>query len=175
MMADPTKPGPWIARGFNFDFPVEEHPALLRRMLATADRLELATAGLEPAHLRRRWEGKWSIQEHAGHLFDLEALWFARLEDFLGGRSTLTPADLANTATEYADHNSGRLDDILDDFYMARMALVQHIETLEPRDFQRAARHPRLRTRMRMVDWMYFVAEHDDHHLALIADLAARV
>jgi hypothetical protein len=26
--------------------------------------------------------------------------------------------------------------------------------------------HPRLRTRIRLIDWAQFVAEHDDHHLA---------
>jgi uncharacterized damage-inducible protein DinB len=168
------KQGLWTQRGFDFDFPVEEYPSLLRRLASTPELLERVTSEVPRELLVQRVDGKWSIQEHAGHLFDLEALCFARLEDFLIGRHSLTPADMSNTATEYADHNSAQLDDILDDFYMARTALVQHIETLEPRDFQRAARHPRLRRRMRLVDWMLFTAEHDDHHLGVIADLAQR-
>jgi hypothetical protein len=32
--------------------------------------------------------------------------------------------------------------------------------------------HPRLRQPMRFVDHLYFVAEHDDHHLATISELA---
>jgi hypothetical protein len=32
--------------------------------------------------------------------------------------------------------------------------------------------HPRLGTPMRLVDMMFFVAEHDDHHLATITELA---
>ena len=171
-MADPTKPQPWIERAFNFDFPVEEYRGILRRIGATPDRLARATAGLTREQLTARLDDKWSIQQHAGHLFDLEALWFARLEDLLRGRPSLTAADMTNMVTERADHNASALDDILDDFYLARTALMQHVETLEPRDFARAARHPRLRTRVRLVDCLLFVAEHDDHHLALIADLA---
>ena len=167
-MADPTKLQPWIERTFDFDFPVEEYRGILRRITAMPERLERATAGLTREQLTARPGDKWSIQQHAGHLFDLEALWFARLEDLLRGRPSLTAADMTNTATEHADHNSSQLDDILDDFYLARTALVQHVATLEPRDFARAARHPRLHTRMRLVDCLLFVAEHDDHHLALI-------
>ena len=171
-MAEPTQRRPWIEREFDFDFSVEEYPAILRRLAATPDILERVTLHLDPPVRRRRVHGKWSILEHAGHLFDLEALGFARLEDFLVGRPMLTPADMSNTATEHADHNTSRIEDILEDFYLARTALVQQLETLEPRDFQRASRHPRLHRRMRIVDWMLFMAEHDDHHLGLIADLA---
>jgi hypothetical protein len=31
--------------------------------------------------------------------------------------------------------------------------------------------HPRLKQTMRLVDHLYFVAEHDDHHLAHILEL----
>jgi len=31
--------------------------------------------------------------------------------------------------------------------------------------------HPRLRTPMRLLDHLHFVAEHDDHHLAKIREL----
>jgi hypothetical protein len=31
--------------------------------------------------------------------------------------------------------------------------------------------HPRLKQPMRLVDHLFFVAEHDDHHLALIREL----
>jgi hypothetical protein len=33
------------------------------------------------------------------------------------------------------------------------------------------ARHPRLGTPMRLIDLAYFVAEHDDHHLARLREL----
>jgi hypothetical protein len=36
---------------------------------------------------------------------------------------------------------------------------------------QRTALHPRLNVPMRVLDWAYFIAEHDDHHLAQITVL----
>ena len=39
---------------------------------------------------------------------------------------------------------------------------------MEVADIFRTALHPRLETPMRMMDLFYFVAEHDDHHLARI-------
>jgi hypothetical protein len=34
--------------------------------------------------------------------------------------------------------------------------------------------HPRLKTPMRLIDHLYFVAEHDDHHHARIWELVSR-
>jgi hypothetical protein len=42
---------------------------------------------------------------------------------------------------------------------------------VNPLLFARAIPHPRLKTPMRLVDHLYFVAEHDDHHLARIREL----
>jgi uncharacterized damage-inducible protein DinB len=53
-----------------------------------------------------------------------------------------------------------------------RGALVSHLESVDPELFSRSALHPRLGMPMRLVDLMLFVAEHDDHHLASITELA---
>jgi hypothetical protein len=53
----------------------------------------------------REIKEKWSAQEHAGHLLDLEALWMARVDDYLSGASQLTVADLSNRKTFEAQHN----------------------------------------------------------------------
>jgi hypothetical protein len=42
---------------------------------------------------------------------------------------------------------------------------------LDASSFSRAIPHPRLKTPMRLADHLYFVAEHDDHHLARIWEL----
>jgi len=42
---------------------------------------------------------------------------------------------------------------------------------LEPESFARVAIHPRLNIPMRLVDMLYFQAEHDDYHLARISEL----
>jgi hypothetical protein len=57
---------------------------------------------------------KWSIQEQAGHLLDLEELGMKRLDDFEAGRETLVAADMDNRKTHEANHNTDTLANILD-------------------------------------------------------------
>ncbi len=92
----------------------------------------------------------------------------ARVEDFVDGRSELTVADLSNRSTDEARYNTRALDTILADFRRARMQMVGRLEQLDVALFAQALQHPRLKVPMRMVDHLFFVAEHDDHHLAII-------
>src|SRR4029077_8480691 len=117
--------------------------------------------------VRRPVPDKWSAQEHAGHLLDLEPLWTNRVDDYLGG-SELSLPDLSNRKTREANHNARPLADILAGFRQARLLLVDRAEGFQPEVFNRAMLHPRLKKPMRLVDHLYFVAEHDDHHLAKI-------
>jgi len=118
-----------------------------------------------------RRDRKWSAQENAGHLLALESLWIKRVDDFLGDRGALTVADLSNRATDEANYNAQNLSDVLAAFHAARGQLMQKLNDLDPQHFTRTLLHPRLKQPMRLVDHLYFVAEHDDHHLARIWDL----
>lgn len=161
----------WFERKFEFNFPVDLHPNLRLRLRGTPVRLEEITAGLSPPQLSRQPEGKWSIQENAGHLLDLEPLWWIRLDEFLAGAETLTAAELTNRKTREARHNDRRLADILGAFRTTRLAALERLDRLSAADFARVALHPRLKSPMRLVDHLYFIAEHDDHHLARIWEL----
>lgn len=161
----------WFERKFEFTFPVEQYPNLCVRLCGTPARLEEITREVPRDVLVARREGKWSAQEHAGHLFDLESLWMSRVDDFLAGADTLTVADLSNRRTHEANHNARPLSEILADFRAARLKLVNRLEILDPALFSRSLLHPRLKQPMRLVDHLYFVAEHDDHHLARIWEL----
>ncbi len=118
---------------------------------------------------------KWSAQEHAGHLLDLEALWLARAVDYVAGSDQLTVADLRNRKTDEASHNARPLEQILAEFRAARERLLKLVDELDASLFARAIPHPRLKMPMRLVDHLYFVAEHDDHHLARIWELVRAV
>jgi uncharacterized damage-inducible protein DinB len=161
----------WFERKFSFDFPVEVYPNLRMRLRGTPARMEELVAGLSAEQLTHKPEGKWSIQENAGHLVDLEPLWLARVEDFLQGVEILTAADLTNRKSHEARHNEKPLAEILMAFRRARSALLERLDGLAAGDFARTALHPRLKTPMRLVDHLYFIAEHDDHHLARIWEL----
>jgi uncharacterized damage-inducible protein DinB len=158
----------WFERHFEFTFPVELAPNLFARLRGTPARLEEALRA-EPAEaLTRKCDGKWSPQEHAGHLLVMEPLWLARVEDYVEGSEGLTVADLANRATHEGQFNERPLEEILGGFRRARRELLVRVESLDPAFYGRAIPHPRLKTPMRLVDHLYFVAEHDDHHLAEI-------
>ncbi len=161
----------WFDRKFEFSLPVELVPNLCARLRGTPARLEEALRGRCDKLVTGKAQGKWSAQEHAGYLFDLEPLWFARLEDYAAGRDQLTTADLSNRKTDEAKYNARPLEQILGEFRTAREKLLKRVDELDSSLFARAIPHPRLKMPMRLVDHLYFVAEHDDHHLARIWEL----
>jgi uncharacterized damage-inducible protein DinB len=162
---------PWFERKFDLSFSVELYPNIVARLRGTPPRLDEILRSSPEAIRLKKPERSWSAQEHAGHLLDLEPLWRARVEDFVKGGAELTVADLRNRKTDEANHNAAPLEDILAGFRSARMELVKRVRGMDPEGFGRTMLHPRLKTPMRLVDHLYFVAEHDDHHLARILEL----
>ena len=163
--------GKWFDRKFELGLQPDAASEILTRLRTAPDRLAAAVEGIPPEILAKRRDGKWSIQENAGHLFDLESLWDQRLDDYARSVTTLHPADLQNRKTHEAAHNDRTIADILADFRSARLAIVEKIAAMTPAELSRTALHPRLQQPMSVVDLCYFVAEHDDHHLGTIADL----
>ena len=158
----------WFERRFDFSFPAELYPNICARLRGTAARLEEIFRAQSGTLVIRKDGEKWSAQETAGHLLDLEPVWLARVEDFLAGRPDLTVADLTNRRTHEAGHNQRAIGDILTEFRSARSKLLGRVSPLPASTFGKTALHPRLKTPMRLVDHLYFIAEHDDHHLAQI-------
>jgi uncharacterized damage-inducible protein DinB len=161
----------WFDRKFEFSFPVELYPNLCSRLRGTPSRLAEELCGIPHKILIRKAQEKWSAQEHVGHLLDLEPLWLARVEDYVAAGDQLTAADLTNRKTHEANHNAHPLEPILTQFLLARQRLLKRLGELDASLFARAIPHPRLKRPMRLVDHLYFVAEHDDHHLARIWEL----
>lgn len=158
----------WVERRFNFDFPATLYPNQLARFRGAPPRLEDAVHGLSREQLIETRNGKWSIQENAGHLLDEEGLFARRLRAYLEGAETLPMAPYAN---EKLTHNDRDIQNILIEFRRSRGQQVEQLSRLRPEDFGRSAWHPRLKLAMRLVDHLAFFAEHDDHHLARIWEL----
>jgi len=164
----------WFDREFGFPTPVELFPEILERLRGTPARLEERLAGVGDNVSRARFDDAWSIRENVGHLTDLEPLWTGRVDDLRNEAGRLRPADLQNRTTHQAGHNDVALAKLLADFRAARAALMARLDAYAPDDAGRTALHPRLDQPMTIVDHAFFVAEHDDHHLATIAGLVAR-
>lgn len=161
----------WIKRQFTFELPLGMYGNVVERVRGTPARLEDLTRGLSPEILTRRDGDKWSIQEQAGHLLDIGELEMQRLDEFEAGRGTLTAADMTNQLTHEADHNANSIENILSAFRKERMAFVARLDSYNEEFLSRTALHPRLKTQIRVIDLAFFIAEHDDHHLARISEL----
>jgi uncharacterized damage-inducible protein DinB len=159
---------PWLEYRWVFDFPTGMFRAVLERLRGTPARLEELVQGVPAATLTRHEPGKWSAQQHAGHLSTLEELWQVRIGEYLQGATELTAADMANRATNEAGYNDRPIADVLARLRAARGETLAILDRLTLNDAARIARHPRLDTPLRLVDMCFFTAEHDDHHLAVI-------
>jgi len=162
---------PWFERKFDFNFPVGLFPVILERLRRTAPHIEDIVNNKSNERLSQKIDGSWSVKEQLGHLYDLEELWYGRIQDFLAGEKTLRAADLRNTKTHEASHNQKNLRQLLIMFSDARNILIQKVENLDEAAASLTALHPRLQTPMRLIDSLFFVAEHDDHHVAKIRAL----
>jgi uncharacterized damage-inducible protein DinB len=161
----------WFDRLFDFDLPVEMFPMVVERLRETPARLEEKIRGLSNDILTKRDGDVWSIQEQVGHLMDLYELWDGRITDFLEGEERLRPADITNRVTKHANHNAASIDQLLKSFRTNRESLVKRFEQFDLKGAAMTAQHPRLDQSMRVIDLAFFIAEHDDHHLARMTDL----
>lgn len=164
---------PWFQRKFP-QLSKEFFPGLLERLAGTPVRIREKLADLPAPVLMHKPEEGWSILENLGHLTDLEPLWFGRIDDIRNDQRYLRSADLTNQKTHTANHNSQGLEKLLQAFEAHRSRLIEKLEGLEIADLDKRARHPRLDTPMTIVDLLFFVAEHDDHHLATCSMLIAQ-
>src|ERR1044071_2914262 len=93
---------PWFERKFDFNFPIGLFPVIVERLRGTLLQLKVMVENVKDEKLSIKKDGKWSIKEVAGHLFDLEELWSKRIDDFLEHKEMLSAADLSNTKTHNA-------------------------------------------------------------------------
>ena len=166
------KPVNWFERKFDFSGEQNIMPGLIERLEGTPVRIREKLRKIDPSIYKLQRDNKWSILEHIGHLGDLEPLWQARLDDILSDKKELRPTDLQNTQTTMAGHNEKDVSFLIERFEQLRYATIASIKLLTEEEIFRSALHPRLKTPMRTMDHFLFVAEHDDHHLVKITEIA---
>lgn len=162
---------PWTARTFQFDIPEGWIYNILERLEGTGPRLKFLLRNVTEALASQRMDGKWSLKEHIGHLIDLEELHEGRIDDFLEGKKILRAADMQNIKTQQANHNSKTLPELLDAFDKSRKSLMDRFRNMDDGSMSFKSMHPRLQVLIKPVDMAYFVAEHDDHHLASMREI----
>ncbi len=146
-------------------------PTIVERLEGTPARLAAKMKHID-ADLTLSKEGQWSIKKEIGHLIDLEPLWHERAKQILRGDGCMQIADLTNQRTHQTDHDAQSVATLIKRFRKQRYSFIQTIQHINADDLEKAAIHPRLGTPMRLIDLAFFVAEHDDHHLAQITFLS---
>lgn len=160
---------------FERKFPTIEDDSLLldiiERLDGTGLRIENKLHNSGSAYLQSTADYKWSIKKQVGHLSDLEPLWLQRIQQIKTGEANLKEADLTNRKTDEAEHDARKVKDLIADFTQQRRKLIKELRACTADQLSNQAKHPRLGTPMKLVDLAYFVAEHDDHHLATIQEM----
>ncbi|GGH15174.1 hypothetical protein GCM10011418_16680 [Sphingobacterium alkalisoli] len=170
LLLTPDKPK-WFDRKFNFNFGIEKFSELLERMEVGMLKFQELNKGKSEEQLNFKPDDKWSIKEHTGHLWILEPLWQKRFLEIKENKTEMSPADLNNTATDKASFNQYAIEKLLSDFQQERQNTIHILKSFGEKDFQNSLYHPRLNQPMRIIDLMYFVAEHDTHHLNAVLEI----
>ncbi len=162
---------PWLEYKFEFGHPPEQATEFITRLSQAPARLaELVSSGGEKLTIRPA-KDKWSILEHAGHLWTVEQLWEIRFKEFAEGKDTLYAAEMSGRSTFAGNFNDVEPSKILENFRVTREKMLNYLRGFDTEYFSRKALHPRLQKIISPVDLLYFIAEHDDHHLAVIEQL----
>jgi hypothetical protein len=165
------RPTPWSEREFAFGRSLEEVPVLLERIMGTPARLLHLTGHEPPERLNLRRLGSWSVKEHIGHLILMQDRMEPRLDDLVQRRSQLSEVDLSDQGPIVAGHGRRALGDLIEEFRLKRIYFAERITAMEQAVLLHRADHPCTGRNMTVADILYFLAEHDDHHLALMRHL----
>jgi uncharacterized damage-inducible protein DinB len=161
----------WLEKEFDFNFPVSRYVEFLGYLRGTPSKIESLVEGLPAVVLTRREGSSWSIQENVGHLLTAESLFLGRLDDYANDAPVLRPARFEDNPTDKANFNEQEIRAILANFQERRGLYISRLDTLNPKEFEKAITHPRLKEPMRLCDMLCFHAAHDGHHITRIVEL----
>jgi uncharacterized damage-inducible protein DinB len=162
---------PWFSRTFPIIDDNGLLPGIMERLEGTAARITEKISRIDSSVLNRQSSEKWSIKKEIGHLIDLEPLWQQRIDQIAYGVSQMTVADLTNRKTHITPYDDRNMEELIAEFKQVRQKTMSILNSLTDEDLSKSSLHPRLMKPMRIIDLAFFVAEHDDHHLAQITFL----
>ena len=161
----------WFDKKFKFKLPQDKFYTVLDKLSENPEKISRLVSSLPEEILTKIIENRWSIKENVGHLIDLEEVHEGRIDDFLAGKDILRAADMNNTKTKEANHNSKKIADLIEQFKSVRENFLKRMKNLDAKILLRSAKHPRLNQLMRPIDMAQFVLEHDEHHIQTIKEI----
>ncbi|MFM9986816.1 MAG: DinB family protein [Flavobacteriales bacterium] len=154
----------------NFYYPSipESFGAIVEHLKETPSRLHELVSNLPAEVLVHKPNDKWSIQEHIGHLLCIESLWIARLDDLVLGHESVRPWNGTNADTDAARFNEQNIISILRDFRNIREMHTTMLSEMEEKAEILVANHPGNNKKLRLVDHVWMMLNHDQHHLEIL-------
>jgi uncharacterized damage-inducible protein DinB len=156
----------WFERKMTFGLPIEMLPFYLERLEGTAVRVEQKVKGLDEKSLSEKFNDKWSIKQHIGHLTEVDRINNKRIDEMTSGATMMSPA-----VFEPQDYNPWPIEKVVEHFQKTRIENITKYKSLTESSLVKTSIHPRLKIPMTPVDLAWFDAEHDDHHLVKISDI----
>ena len=156
----------WFDRKFTFGLSPEMLPFYLERLGGTRARIEDKVKGVDDKFLSERFNDKWSIKQHIGHLAEVDEIGNRRIDEMISGFPVLSPA-----VFEPKDYSSWPFEKVVYYFEKTRSDNIKKYNGLSEDELVRGSEHPRLKVNMTPVDLAWFDAEHDDHHLLTIQQI----
>lgn len=163
----------WFERKFEFPTNPNDFPYLREKLEGFVNRLKAKIHFVSEPVLNLKPGGLWSIKENIGHLYLLESIWLKRLKEIQYGESEMSPADLNNTATNQGNFNAQNEMEIIQNFQNKREETLQFLDEICGNLSTRWLLHPRLKQPMGILELLYFISEHDQHHLESINRILA--
>ncbi len=156
----------WFDRKMTFGLPPEMLPFYLERLSGTAVRIEQKVKALDDKFICERFDNKWSIKQHIGHLAEVDKINNKRIDEMIAGAAVLSAA-----VFEPQDYNPWPVEKVIAYFREGREKNIAKYTSLPETDLSKSSLHPRLKIQTNPIDLAWFDAEHDDHHLVKINEI----
>lgn len=162
------RPTPWIERRMPLGQQTDQLPLLLERLHGTPERLRELMQDLPTDSLRTRAVAAWSMFDHAAHLLLVQQRFHVRVEEYRALCHRLSPLGFDDAYEWLRGQVVREPGDMIEEFRLERSAFIAEVRSLPEGILSHQAEHPCRGPGMRIADALYWLAEHDDHHLACI-------
>jgi len=156
----------WFDRKLTFGLSPEMLPFYLERLEGTILRLEHKIKNVDDKILSHRFNDKWSVKQHIGHLAEVDEVGNKRIGEMISGMQILSKA-----VFEPKGYNPWPIEKVVEFLRKTRTENINRYKSLSLNDLIKASMHPRLNVPMTPVDLAWFDAEHDDHHLVKLTEI----
>ncbi len=168
------RPTLWAEMQFDWPTDISEKDTLLHHLATFPSQCSITLESIPHEKLNVRHDGKWSIQEHLGHLLDMDDLPSKRIIEILADKSVMTAADMDNRHTWDQNYNDHNIYEICERFIGRRRILVDLFKSVPEEKWLASANHERLNRQMSILDLAYFQGQHDHYHQEMMLYLATK-